>query len=371
MGVICFGSLKGGVGKTSLSVNVAHAFAEKGNETLLIDLDPMGHASRFFASEFPKSGTHQESPLARLFLGSDLDRRGGALNSGNSSNGGSSSAGNSGGLQGGVIEAAIESYVSLIRPVREQFTVLPSGPELRHFLWGRGARLFKTFFAKLIEELRCSYDYIIIDTPPDFNVLTRNAIAVADLVTVPVDSSAMSIHCLEEIISSAAHIKGPTWLIIRSMVNKQASRVQKLSVSRLQENLALRSCQDIDAESDSDDDDVVPDISNPELFISMLEEREQKKERRAADAASDRHRPEQKGDDSSPIFLLNNLVFRSEEQNRLTFAGKTSFDVKGAANLKDQYLAVARELDQMLSYRASADPLLSNEEFSGMGFGLV
>ncbi len=359
MGVICFGSLKGGVGKTSLSVNVAHAFAEKGNETLLIDLDPMGHASRFFASEFPKSGAHQESPLARLFLGSDLDRRG------------ANGVATGGTLQGGVIEAAIESYVSLIRPVRDQFTVLPSGPELRHFLWGRGARLFKTFFAKLIEELRCSYDYIVIDTPPDFNVLTRNAIAVADLVTVPVDSSAMSIHCLEEIISSAAHIKGPTWLIIRSMVNKQASRVQKLSVSRLQENLALRNYHDVDVDADGDDDDVVPDISNPELFISMLEEREQKKERRSSATSNDLQRPAAKGDDTSPIFLLNNMIFRSEEQNRLTFTGKTSFDVKGAANLKDQYLAVARELDQMLSFRAAADPLLTSEEFSGIGFGLV
>ena len=366
MGVICFGSLKGGVGKTSLSVNVAHAFAEKGNETLLIDLDPMGHASRFFASEFPKSGAHQESPLARLFLGSDLDRR-----SNVSVGGGNSNGVNGAGLQGGVIEAAIESYVSLIRPVRDQFTVLPSGPELRHFLWGRGARLFKTFFAKLIEELRCSYDYIIIDTPPDFNVLTRNAIAVSDLVAVPVDSSAMSIHCLEEIISSAAHIKGPTWLIVRSMVNKQASRVQKLSVSRLQENLSLRSYQDLDHDSDNDDDDVVPDISNPELFISMLEEREQKKERRAAESSNDLRPSAARPDDASPIFLLNNLIFRSEEQNRLTFTGKTSFDVKGAANLKDQYLAVARELDQMLSFRAAADPLLSSEEFAGIGFGLV
>lgn len=365
MGVICFGSLKGGVGKTSLSVNVAHAFAEKGNETLLIDLDPMGHASRFFASEFPKSGAHQESPLARLFLGSDLDRRS-SVSSGAGVNGQGGA-----GLHGGVIEAAIESYVSLIRPVRDQFTVLPSGPELRHFLWGRGARLFKTFFAKLIEELRCSYDYIVIDTPPDFNVLTRNAIAVSDLVAVPVDSSAMSIHCLEEIISSAAHIKGPTWLIVRSMVNKQASRVQKLSVSRLQENLALRSCQDIENDGDSDDDDVVPDISNPELFISMLEEREQKKERRAAEATTDLRPATPRSDDASPIFLLNNMIFRSEEQNRLTFTGKTSFDVKGAANLKDQYLAVARELDQMLSFRAAADPLLSNEEFTGIGFGLV
>ena len=38
MGVVCFSSLKGGVGKTTVSLNVASAFAARGCETLLIDL---------------------------------------------------------------------------------------------------------------------------------------------------------------------------------------------------------------------------------------------------------------------------------------------------------------------------------------------
>ena len=73
MGVICFASLKGGVGKTSLSLNTAGAFAKRGCETLLIDLDPSGHSSRYFQAKSLRKTTPMESPLARLFLSGEID----------------------------------------------------------------------------------------------------------------------------------------------------------------------------------------------------------------------------------------------------------------------------------------------------------
>lgn len=384
MGLITFGSLKGGVGKTSLSVNVAHAFAERGCETLLIDLDPMAHASRFFsvkASTRSSSGKtaavegpRVESPLARLFLTCDLDPQ--SSDSGADGSAVASASAASGSEQeepplGSCVEAAIDSSIALVQPVRPQLAMIPAGPELRHFLWGRGARTFKNLFGRLLEELRCNYDYIVIDTPPDFNVLTRNAIAVSDLVVVPVDSSAMSIHGLEEIVSSASHIKGPTWTIIRSMVNRQASRVQRLSVDRLQRNLSLRSSSELD-DDDADDTDV-PDISNPEVFISMIEERDRRNaERQSRPNSFGATKPSFPNNPmtESPLYLLNSVIYRSEEQNRLSFLGKTVFDARGGSALRDQFGSVARELEQMLSFRESADPTMQDEHFSQLGAAL-
>ncbi len=345
MGVICFGSLKGGVGKTSLSVNVAHAFAERGCEVLLIDLDPMGHASRFFRAAKngapKKESVSSESPLARLFLGCDLEAQ-------------SVEAAN-------IVEVALTNHVPLVQPVRPRLALMPSGPELRHFLWGRGARLFRDFFPKLIRELSCSYDYIIIDTPPDFNILVRNAIAASDIVVVPVDSSAMSIHCLEEIVSSAAHIKGPCWAIVRSMVTRQASRMQRLTSDRLRENLQVKDTRSEDPADDADD------LTDPAHFISLLERRElENRAQGRGGNKSEGSKPEGDG----PIYLLNSLIYRSEAQNKLSFSGRTAFDSSGDSMLREHYSAVAAEIEQILSLGADSDPLLDINENFALSLGM-
>ena len=382
MAVICFGSLKGGVGKTSLSVNVAHAFAERGCETLLIDLDPMGHASRFFRQRGDLD--HCESPLARLLLGSDLPSIEGidtpvikgqngkaARGSGNSRNGDSDNSSLNGAEPVGLVERAIAEQIPLVVPVRERLALLRSGPELRYFLWGRGSRAFKHHFQALIEELHCSYDYIVIDTPPDFNVLTRNAIASSELVVVPVDSSAMSIHCLEEVVANANHIKGPKWAIVRSMVTRQASRMQRLTSNRLQEAFQLQTPEDaarkaadvLAAEEAFAEDEV--DITDPENFIALVERRERGISQEPSPINSDAS-----AGGESPILLLNSVIFRSEQQNKMTFLGATAFDSKGDKPLREQYGAVAREVDFILSLSIDDDPLMDVENSFPMALGL-
>jgi cellulose biosynthesis protein BcsQ len=298
MGVICFSSLKGGVGKTTLSLNVAAAFAERGGETLIIDLDPSAHTTRFFS----RGEGLIESPLARLLLSPNL----------------SSSE--------SLIDYSVKKKIHLLKEVRKRLVLLPGGAELRHFLWGKGANVFKLLFSQLINELKPSFDYIIIDTPPDFSILVRNAIAASDLVVVPVDGSAMSIDCLNQLVIDAAHIKGPEWAIVRSMVSKQASRLRKISEKRIKENLSVKEFSEDDEFDDSNE--------NQDDFISFVDE-----------ASKGLAHSEV---ENSPIYLLDSMVFRSEEQNKLSFAAKTAFESKQAAKLAVQYKKLARELDALL-----------------------
>ncbi len=303
MSVIVFSSLKGGVGKTSLSINVAAGFARRGCKTLLIDLDPASHATGCFRLG-AKRGFPQESPLARLFLARDGSN---AAVSGPASS----------------MDDWTAQEAELIVPLRPYFEILPGGAELRYFQWGQGPKAFITFFPRLVDELRYHYDFIIVDTPPEFNVLTRNAIAVADLVTVPVDSSGMSITSLEELVISAQHIEGPSWSICRTMVNRQASRIRRLSEGRLSKYLNQPSTE--------------PGQPIDDEFMDMLRQTGRSSQSGAVN--------------QNPIYLLRTTVSRTEEQNRLSFLGKTAFDNKSSSRLAEDYLSVARELETILEIR--------------------
>lgn len=344
MGVICFGSLKGGVGKTSLSVNIAHGFAEAGCEVLLIDLDPMAHASRFFGLSSDSYERDVNSPMARLFLGIEQDEELSRKSS-----------------EMRLLERAISAKIPLVQPVRRGMAVISGSQELRHFLWGRGARLFRTLFPQLLKELSSNYDYIVIDTPPDFNVLTRNAIAASDLVVVPVDSSAMSIRSLEEIVRSSAHIKKPAWAIARTMVTRQASRMQKMTAEHLQEKMMLLDVAD-ELETERDEESSI-DIGNPNQFFALLNERE-------LDQRKDRADNSPPSSNDSPIYLLRSVIYRSEQQNRYSFLGKTAFDIRRESSLRTQYNLVAREIEHLISLNGEEDSHLSMNENFPMSFGI-
>jgi cellulose biosynthesis protein BcsQ len=281
MSIICFASLKGGVGKTSLAVNITNAFAERGCKTVLIDLDPSAHATRLFMG--PKSVLIKENA---------------------------------------------ETFITLLCNVRDRIDLVAPTGDLRYFLWGNGARSFRRLFPKLIEELREEYDHVIIDTAPDLNVITRNSIAISDIVTVPVDSSEMSIYCLEQLIEQTAHIKEPVWSIVQTMVNKQASRVRNLIDNRLHDSVNL---------------EIYEDYNTSQEFISQL--RSQAKLPQNGTKNTKRNQ--------NPIFLLRSTISRTEEQNKLSFLHRTSFDSKATRKLSEQYLAVAKELEEILDFNAS------------------
>lgn len=176
---------KGGVGKSSITVNLAAISAQQGYRTLVIDLDPQSNSSQYILG----TGQHQAHSLPS-FEPNVYDFFDEVANTNQSK-----------GLIGSAIGSLLNSKPKGLDAVIHQspfpnLSVIPSSNNLgalQHTLESKH-KIYKLRDA--LAKLTASFDRVYIDTPPAFNFFTLSALIAADRILIPFDCDVFSHRAL-------------------------------------------------------------------------------------------------------------------------------------------------------------------------------
>ena len=177
--IIALMNQKGGVGKTTTTVNLAAGIAERGRATLVIDLDPQSHAS--------------------LHLGVDV-----------------SAPGDNG--SGG--EKARSVYDLLLNPaldpapaikiVSKNLSILPAETDLAGVeteLSDLEPAERTTRLRRVLERLTSTYEFVLIDCPPSLGVLTLNGLAAAREVFIPMQAHFLALQGVSKLLETVRLVR--------------------------------------------------------------------------------------------------------------------------------------------------------------------
>ncbi len=171
---IAFANHKGGTGKTTSCISIAGFLAKKGFHVLIIDFDPQANAtSGLGIDRMTLHHTVYDAILYQVedYTGVPLSRV--------------------------IVETGVENLH--IAPSELDLSV---ARVIMQSSKGRTGIL-----KRAIEEIKSSYDYILIDLPPTSDLLTINGLCAADHVVVPLDASIYSLDALEDMKSSFRDIR--------------------------------------------------------------------------------------------------------------------------------------------------------------------
>jgi len=172
---------KGGVGKSSITCNLAAVAAQQGQRTLVVDLDVQGNSSFYLGVD-----TYSEERCKSV--------------------------------NGTVAELLKQSTVSWFSSKRsasdfvqatafDNLFLMPSSPALELIEKELETRYKIYKLRDALEELSEQFDQIYIDTPPNFNFYSKSALIAAETVLVPFDCDSFSKQALYNLMSNISELK--------------------------------------------------------------------------------------------------------------------------------------------------------------------
>lgn len=172
--IIAVTNQKGGVGKTTSTVNLGASLASLGNRVLLVDIDPQGNAT---------SGVGVDKGAMDVCVYNVL------------------------------VEDADAATVSVPTEI-ENLSIIPATIQLA----GAEIELVSTMsrevkLKKSLQEVKDNYDYILIDCPPSLGLLTINALTASDSVLIPVQCEYYALEGLSQLLNTVR--------LVQKHLNKQ------------------------------------------------------------------------------------------------------------------------------------------------------
>lgn len=166
--IIAVSNQKGGVGKTTTTVNLSACLAEAGKKVLLVDLDPQGNAS---------SG-----------VGIDKDS-----------------------LEMCIYDALIDGVpISeiIVSTALKNLSVIPATIQLA----GAEVEMVnivsrETILKKVLDTIKDTYDFILIDCPPSLGLLTVNALLAADSVLIPIQCEFYALEGVSQLMNTVEMVQ--------------------------------------------------------------------------------------------------------------------------------------------------------------------
>jgi chromosome partitioning protein len=177
--IVAVANQKGGVGKTTTSVNLGAGLAERGRSVLLVDLDPQ--ASLTLALGPTPASAAEGAASAEVTIHDVLQR---------------------------ALRGEAEPFAGAIRGTRSGLALTPGSIELSAAEMDLGREPLGVFALKeSLETLPATYDYVIIDCPPSLGILTANALAAAEGVVIPLQADYLALRGVDLLLNTIAKIQ--------------------------------------------------------------------------------------------------------------------------------------------------------------------
>ena len=169
--VITIANRKGGVGKTTTTLNLAYSLKELGKKVLVIDLDPQANLTRCFDVE----NTENIKNIGHLLI-TEMEE------------------------ESYLVEDYTKSY--------DEIDIIPSSIYLSAVeTQMRVETGSERILFEIVNQIKEYYEYVLIDTSPSLNILTINALCASDSVLITADTQLFAIVGISELLKTIQKIK--------------------------------------------------------------------------------------------------------------------------------------------------------------------
>ena len=167
--VIAIANQKGGVGKTTTAINLGASLAVAEKRTLIIDIDPQGNATSGLGI---RRGEKSSTLYDVLLEGRPLSEA----------------------VVHEVHFPCLDTVPSTRDLVGAEIELVPAGER-------------ETILRRALEDVRGSYDYILVDCPPSLGLLTLNTLTAADSVLIPIQCEFYALEGLSQLLNTVRHVQ--------------------------------------------------------------------------------------------------------------------------------------------------------------------